>query len=196
MPAYYALILRSLTVLEGLALSADPNYKLLGRAYPYMAKRLLLDPAPELRQSLEELVLIDGRVRWSRFENLLREGSKSSDFDAQDLWMLAEWVLSDGGEAIRTPVVAELLRLSDAALSEAARVQLRGRWGERVAATLVPEAPGEAASRGRFDLLLRTLSDGRASSDSVALQATGVLGLPGAVARGQVALPRSHAVTC
>lgn len=48
-PAYYALILRSLTVLEGLALSADPNYKLLGRAYPYMARRLLTDPAPQLR---------------------------------------------------------------------------------------------------------------------------------------------------
>ena len=48
-PAYYALILRSLTVLEGLALSADPQYKLLGKAYPYMARRLLTDPAPELR---------------------------------------------------------------------------------------------------------------------------------------------------
>lgn len=48
-PAYYALILRSLTVLEGLALSADSNYKLLGRAYPYMARRLLTDPAPQLR---------------------------------------------------------------------------------------------------------------------------------------------------
>jgi hypothetical protein len=48
-PPYYALILRSLTVLEGLALTADPNYKLLARAYPYMARRLLTDPAPELR---------------------------------------------------------------------------------------------------------------------------------------------------
>lgn len=48
-PAYYALILRSLTVLEGLALTADPNYKLIARAYPYMARRLLTDPAPELR---------------------------------------------------------------------------------------------------------------------------------------------------
>lgn len=48
-PAYYALILRSLTVLEGLALQADSNYKLLGKAYPYMARRLLTDPAPELR---------------------------------------------------------------------------------------------------------------------------------------------------
>ena len=51
-PAYYALILRSLTVLEGLALQADKNYKLLGKAYPYMAKRLLIDPAPELRSIL------------------------------------------------------------------------------------------------------------------------------------------------
>ena len=51
-PAYYALILRSLTVLEGLALQADKNYKLLGKAYPYMAKRLLIDPAPELRSVL------------------------------------------------------------------------------------------------------------------------------------------------
>lgn len=51
-PAYYALILRSLTVLEGLALQADPNYKLLGKCYPYIAKRLLTDPAPELRFAL------------------------------------------------------------------------------------------------------------------------------------------------
>jgi predicted unusual protein kinase regulating ubiquinone biosynthesis (AarF/ABC1/UbiB family) len=56
-PAYYALILRSLTVLEGLALSADPGYKLLARAYPYMARRLLTDPAPQLRGAFEELVI-------------------------------------------------------------------------------------------------------------------------------------------
>ena len=48
-PSYYALILRSLTVLEGLALGADPQYKLLGKAYPYVARRLLTDPSPQLR---------------------------------------------------------------------------------------------------------------------------------------------------
>ena len=31
------------------ALQADKSYKLLGKAYPYMAQRLLTDPAPELR---------------------------------------------------------------------------------------------------------------------------------------------------
>lgn len=66
-PAYYALILRSLTVLEGLALSADPEYRLLGRAYPYMASRILTDPAPQLRASLEELILSGGGLRWCSF---------------------------------------------------------------------------------------------------------------------------------
>lgn len=65
-PAYYALILRSLTVLEGLALQADPQYKLLGRAYPYIAKRLLTDPAPELRASFEDLILKVGRGKSGR----------------------------------------------------------------------------------------------------------------------------------
>lgn len=68
MPAYYALILRSLTVLEGLALQADPKYKLLGRAYPYMARRLLTDPAPELRSSFEDLVIKVGVRYQGSFE--------------------------------------------------------------------------------------------------------------------------------
>ena len=51
--AYYALILRSLTVLEGLALTADKSYKLLAKAYPYMAKRLLTDTSPELRSAIQ-----------------------------------------------------------------------------------------------------------------------------------------------
>ncbi len=33
------------------------RYKLLAKAYPYMARRLLTDPAPELRDSFEDLVL-------------------------------------------------------------------------------------------------------------------------------------------
>lgn len=81
-PAYYALILRSLTVLEGLALITDPNFKVLGRAYPYMAGRLLQDPAPQLRDALIELLFKDGSFRWGRLENLLVEGKKSSDYQA------------------------------------------------------------------------------------------------------------------
>lgn len=62
-PAYYALILRSLTVLEGLALYADPNFKVLAASYPYFAKRLLTDPNPYLRDALVELLFKDGKFR-------------------------------------------------------------------------------------------------------------------------------------
>ncbi|KAB2631960.1 aarF domain-containing protein kinase [Pyrus ussuriensis x Pyrus communis] len=62
-PAYYALILRSLTVLEGLALNADPNFKVLAASYPYFAKRLLTDPNPYLRDALIELLFKDGKLR-------------------------------------------------------------------------------------------------------------------------------------
>ncbi|AQK92787.1 hypothetical protein ZEAMMB73_Zm00001d009832 [Zea mays] len=62
-PAYYALILRSLTVLEDLALYADPDFKVLAASYPYFAKRLLTDPNPYLRDALLELVFKDGKFR-------------------------------------------------------------------------------------------------------------------------------------
>jgi predicted unusual protein kinase regulating ubiquinone biosynthesis (AarF/ABC1/UbiB family) len=83
-PAYYALILRSLTVLEGLALSSDPNFKVLAAAYPYFAAQLLASSrtdAPALRDSLTELLIgPDGTVRWSRLENLLAQAKKSSSY--------------------------------------------------------------------------------------------------------------------
>ena len=43
LPPYYALIIRSLLTLEGIALSVDPNFKILGAAYPYFARRLMED---------------------------------------------------------------------------------------------------------------------------------------------------------
>ena len=58
-PPYYALIIRSLVTLEGIALSVDPQFKILGAAYPYFARRLMEDPDPQLRQSLKEM-LFDG----------------------------------------------------------------------------------------------------------------------------------------
>ena len=48
-------ILTSLT-LQGIALSANPNYKVLGAAYPWIARRLLLDTAPELQETLRTLL--------------------------------------------------------------------------------------------------------------------------------------------
>lgn len=62
-PAYYALIIRSMVTLEGIAINIDPNFKVLSKAYPYVAKRLLTDQSQELRNSLKDLLFKDGSFR-------------------------------------------------------------------------------------------------------------------------------------
>ncbi|CAD7705399.1 unnamed protein product [Ostreobium quekettii] len=177
-PSYYALILRSLTVLEGLALQTDPEYKLLGRAYPYMARRLLTDPVPELRSSFEDLVLQDGQFRWNRLENLLRESSKSTDFDASQLWLLAEWMVSPTAEGLRDPLVTELSRIVDAMAATDARKRLAERLGsDESAAALLPEGPRERMSRERGEALVGAIAR-RMGRLSPKLQGSGPLGLP------------------
>lgn len=76
-PPYYTLLVRSLSVLEGIALSSEPGYKVLRAAYPWVARRLLTDRSPELRETLLALLYKDGRFQFSRCESLLREAIKS-----------------------------------------------------------------------------------------------------------------------
>ncbi|KAG4126994.1 hypothetical protein ERO13_D10G190600v2 [Gossypium hirsutum] len=114
-PAYYALILRSLTVLEGLALYADPNFKVLAASYPYFAKRLLTDPNPYLRDALIELLFKDGRFRWNRLEDLLIEGRKDRDFSAKDaLQPVLRLLLGPDGEELRNLTIKEAVRVTEA----------------------------------------------------------------------------------
>ncbi|XP_042014972.1 protein ACTIVITY OF BC1 COMPLEX KINASE 3, chloroplastic-like [Salvia splendens] len=114
-PAYYALILRSLTVLEGLALYADPNFKVLAASYPYFAKRLLTDPNPYLRDALIELLFKDGRFRWNRLENLLVQGRKDRDFNAKDaLQPVLKLLLGPDGEVLRNLVIKEAIQVTEA----------------------------------------------------------------------------------
>ena len=80
-PAYYALIIRSLVTLEGIAIHVDPEFKVLSKAYPYVAKRLLTDQSPQLRESLRDLLFKDGSFRWNRLENLLRNARSNQDYD-------------------------------------------------------------------------------------------------------------------
>ncbi|KAG2443941.1 hypothetical protein HXX76_002280 [Chlamydomonas incerta] len=79
-PPYYTLLVRSLSVLEGIALAADPNYKVLGSAYPWIARRLLTDPSDDLRIALRRLLYSEttGRFRFDRLESLLRQAAKSA----------------------------------------------------------------------------------------------------------------------
>lgn len=46
----------SLAVLEGIAISIDPNYKVLGSTYPWIARKVLTDSSPKLKASLQALL--------------------------------------------------------------------------------------------------------------------------------------------
>ncbi len=113
-PAYYALIIRSLVTLEGIAINVDPEFKVLSKAYPYVAKRLLTDPAPELRDSLKDLLFKDGNFRWNRLENLLRNAKSSDEYDlTHSVDQALNFLFSERGDFIREYLVDELVRSID-----------------------------------------------------------------------------------
>ena len=85
LPPYYALIIRSLLTLEGIALSVDPDFKILGAAYPYFARRLMEDPDPQLRESLKEMLFDNKQFKWDRLEDLLSNAAKQTNLDLEKL---------------------------------------------------------------------------------------------------------------
>jgi len=111
-PPYYALIVRSLVTLEGIALAVDPNFKVLSVAYPYVANRLLVDTAPELRYTLTELLFKDGSLRWQRLENLLRSARSNQAYDLPNtIARISEFLLSERGDDLRDRLSVELANL-------------------------------------------------------------------------------------
>ena len=55
-PPYFALIIRAIGVLEGIALVGDPDFALVDEAFPYISKRLMTDDSPRLREALRYMV--------------------------------------------------------------------------------------------------------------------------------------------
>ncbi len=106
LPPYYALIIRSLITLEGIALSVDSNFKILGAAYPYFARRLMEDPDPKLRKSLKEM-LFDGEIfKWSRLENLVSSASQQSEINIEELIdQVLDFLFSENGGFLRDELV-------------------------------------------------------------------------------------------
>ena len=114
-PPYYALIIRSLVTLEGIALSVDSEFKILGAAYPYFARRLMEDPDPSLRQSLKER-LFDGDIfRWQRLDNLIASASQGSQLDLEGLLdQVLTFLFSANGGLLRQQLVEAVVFRMDA----------------------------------------------------------------------------------
>jgi len=55
-PPYFALVIRAISVLEGIALVGNPEFAIIDEAYPYIARRLMTDDSPRLRAALRYMV--------------------------------------------------------------------------------------------------------------------------------------------
>ncbi|WP_414575019.1 ABC1 kinase family protein [Anabaena sp. CCY 9402-a] len=141
-PPYYALIIRSLVTLEGIAIYIDPDFKVLSEAYPYVAKRLLTDPAPQLRTSLRDLLFKEGKFRWNRLENLLKNARKNQDYDLNLVFNQGvDFLSSERGSFIRDKLVDEVLNGLNA-LSKNVLHNFTYLLRERVGITAINETPG------------------------------------------------------
>ncbi|KGG13754.1 MULTISPECIES: ABC1 kinase family protein [Prochlorococcus] len=114
LPPYYALIIRSLITLEGIALSVDPEFKILGAAYPYFAKRLMEDPDPQLRKSLKEMLFDGETFRWNRLNELMLSAAKQTDIDIENLLdRVLDFLFSAKGGILRKELVEAVVSKFD-----------------------------------------------------------------------------------
>ena len=133
-PPYYALIIRSLVTLEGIALSVDPDFKILGAAYPYFARRLMEDPDPQLRRSLREMLYDGDQFRWQRLESLIGSASLQAQLDLEGLLdQVIDFLFSANGGMLRQQLVEASVQRMDAL---AWRTTLR--LGRRLPSKLLP----------------------------------------------------------
>lgn len=185
-PASFTILIRSLTILEGIALQANPSFKIVDAAYPYVVQRLLEDDSPELQNALEEtLILPNGRVKWSRLESILkasdvdperavssstsaapsigRFGSKQATEDGalspQGMQRIKDFVLGQRGKFIRDALTLEAADILDSAqLKVASDISSNSRG----ILPAPPDAPNpEQLRRGRA---LLQLLQGRSSA--------------------------------
>ena len=94
-PPRFALIIRAVVSQEGLALKLDPEFKIIGIAYPYVAKRLLTGETDELVEILLDVIFDQkGQLNIDRIENLLGVISGDIGSNQSDLIPLVKASLS------------------------------------------------------------------------------------------------------
>lgn len=108
-PAKFALIIRSLITQEGLALSLNPDFKIVEVSYPYVARRLLTEESPAMRRRLIEVLFKDGKFQWQRLENMIQIARSDKKFDILPTARLGlSYILSEEGHYLRRQVILAL----------------------------------------------------------------------------------------
>ncbi len=108
-PAKFALIIRSLVTQEGLALTLNPNFRIVEVAYPYVARRLLTGESAQLRRRLIEVLFKEGKFQWQRLENLIAIAQSDDGFDLLPTAQLGlQYILSGEGKFLRQQLLLAL----------------------------------------------------------------------------------------
>ncbi|MEO1509895.1 MAG: AarF/ABC1/UbiB kinase family protein [Cyanobacteria bacterium J06633_23] len=122
-PAKFALIIRSLVTQEGLALTLNPEFKIVEIAYPYVARRLLMGETESLRRRLIDVLFKDGRFQWQRLENMIRIAQGDQGFNLIPTAGLGmQFLISDEGQYLRQQILAALTEDNRLHTEEVARL--------------------------------------------------------------------------
>ncbi|XP_043719964.1 uncharacterized aarF domain-containing protein kinase At1g71810, chloroplastic isoform X2 [Telopea speciosissima] len=124
-PSYFSLVIRSLAVLEGIAISFNPDYKVLSSTYPWIARKVLTDSSPQLKSTLRGLLYKEGVFRIDRLESLLTESLRartekaSVELQAEDnsrvvIKQVLSFTLTEKGTFVREILLEEFAKGLDA----------------------------------------------------------------------------------
>lgn len=163
-PPYFALVLRAFSVIEGIAMQHNGNYRIVGSCMPYLAQRLLGDNHPRMQEALRNMLYGRGeRLEAERLRRMLEslkafrtgppgvmEGvpARAGQSPAADMWGSA--VVDDGIKQILKSIFSK--RGTMMQVSRWARKHLRWpcAWPAHAPEHLAKDRPPlPAASRGR-----------------------------------------------
>ncbi len=123
LPAKFALIIRSVVTQEGVALTLNPDFRIVQVAYPYVAKRLLTDESESLRRRLFAVLFKNERFQWHRLENLITIARSDGEFNLiPTARMGLQYLLSPEGEFIRRRLLLALTEDNRLHLAEIQRL--------------------------------------------------------------------------
>jgi predicted unusual protein kinase regulating ubiquinone biosynthesis (AarF/ABC1/UbiB family) len=163
LPAKFALIIRSVITQEGVALSMNPEFKIVQVAYPYVARRLLTDESASLRKRLVEVLFKDNKFQWARLENLIAIAKSEQNFDLVPTATLGlQYLFSEEGKLLRQRLIMAITEDDRLHISEVQRL-----W-QLIAVDIEPAKLWNAAIR-RLNFSLPSIPQAIASVIPVAL---------------------------
>jgi len=137
-PPYFALLARAVVTLEGIALTANPEYRMVMEAYPFVARKLLSDDRPEVQRALQEVLYAgggEGKLTPERLAVLINSAmgvvAESGDgvfvdFDTMpedgvSLQQALSYLLSPKASSLRNLLQGEIVTAADLLVRQAAR---------------------------------------------------------------------------